>query len=106
MLPVMSPDPTTPTAPTKPRPSQRIRVYRYFAGLALLALGAASVTFADHAPWLGPLCGLLGVAAGKYLGVPHSDLIRMGLQLMTPEQAVAAFKWLTAGYGEAAAGTL
>lgn len=66
----------------------KITVYRFVAGVVLVALGGAATLFADHLPWLGALSTGVGLVVGKFLLVPHSDVIKMGLQLMAPEKAV------------------
>lgn len=105
----MSPAPTAPTTPPT-RATPKIRLYRYLAGLALVLLGSAAYAFPDAAPWLGAVSTLAGVVVGKYLGVPHRDVITMGLQLMTPDQAVEvtvrALKSLPPAQTEAAATSL
>lgn len=84
----------------------RLKAIRFIVGLTLVALGGASVAFADHAPWLGAIATGIGWAAGKYFAIPVADVIKLGLQLMTPERAVdvavSALQSMPAGHTAAA----
>lgn len=104
--------PTAPTTTNTVHASRKLKVYRYIAGVVLVALGGAAALFADTkvGPLLVAASTLAGLAAGKYLGVPMKDAITLGLQLMTPERAaevtVAALASLPPERKEAAATAL
>lgn len=81
MIAGMAPLPTKPTLPTK------LKLYRYAAGLAVLALYGAAAMWPDQLPWLSPIATLIAAGAAKYWAIPHTEVLKIGLQLLTPERA-------------------
>ena len=81
MMVRMASQPTKPTLPTK------LRVYRSAAGLLVLALYTAGVMWPDQLPWLSPIATLVAAGAAKWWAIPQTEVLKVALQLLTPERA-------------------